>query len=138
MVVALPQVCDLHGIPALVQLFSSENRAVLRYAAGATRNLIYENADNKAALVDAGGVARLVGILREPDEELRKTVTGRAVTARNLWRRPKKQSSLDVYIVFFPFIYYHSIISYNSAHSVLYTLIKNGILMGCFGHQQIV
>ncbi|CAF93242.1 unnamed protein product, partial [Tetraodon nigroviridis] len=73
---AKKQVCDLHGIPALVQLFSSDNRAVLRYATGATRNLIYENNDNKAALVDAGGVARLVSILREPDEELRKTVTG--------------------------------------------------------------
>lgn len=68
--------CDLRGIPALVQLFSSANRAVLRYATGATRNLIYENSDNKAALVDAGGVARLVSILSEADEELRKTVTG--------------------------------------------------------------
>lgn len=75
-IIALCQVCDLHGIPALVQLFSSDNRAVLRYATGATRNLIYENTDNKAALVDAGGVVRLVSILREPDEELQKTVTG--------------------------------------------------------------
>lgn len=49
---------------------------MLRYATGATRNLIYENGDNKAALVDAGGVARLVSILSEADEELRKTVTG--------------------------------------------------------------
>ena len=73
---AVSQVWDLHGIPALVRLFSSDSRAVLRYATGATRNLIYENSDNKAALVDAGGVARLVGILSEPDEELRKTVTG--------------------------------------------------------------
>lgn len=77
--IALCQVCDLHGVPALVQLFSSDNRAVLRYATGATRNLIYENADNKAALVDAGGVVRLVSILREPDEELRKTVTGSSI-----------------------------------------------------------
>lgn len=75
-IIALCQVCDLHGIPALVQLFSSDNRAVLRYTTGATRNLIYENTDNKAALVDAGGVVRLVSILREPDEELQKTVTG--------------------------------------------------------------
>lgn len=70
------QVRTLHGIPALVQLFSSDNQAVQRYATGATRNLIYENADNKAVLVDAGGVARLVSILGEPDEELRKTITG--------------------------------------------------------------
>lgn len=40
------------------------------------RNLIYENAENKAALVDAGGVMRLVSILGEPDEELRKTIIG--------------------------------------------------------------
>ncbi|XP_041790286.1 plakophilin-3-like [Chelmon rostratus] len=70
------QVRTLHGIPALVQLFSSDNQAVQRYATGATRNLIYENTDNKAALVDAGGVMRLVSILGEPDEELRKTITG--------------------------------------------------------------
>ncbi|KAM9366816.1 plakophilin-3-like [Symphorus nematophorus] len=70
------QVRALHGIPALVQLFSSDNQAVQRYATGATRNLIYENADNKVALVDASGVTRLVSILSEPDEELRKTITG--------------------------------------------------------------
>uniref|UniRef100_A0A3Q3X556 Uncharacterized protein n=1 Tax=Mola mola TaxID=94237 RepID=A0A3Q3X556_MOLML len=70
------QVRTLHGIPALVELFSSENRAVQRNATGATRNLIYENAENKAALVDAGGVMRLVSILSEPDEELRKTIIG--------------------------------------------------------------
>ncbi|XP_070762875.1 plakophilin-3-like [Enoplosus armatus] len=70
------QVRALHGVPALVQLFSSDHRDVQRYATGATRNLIYENADNKAALVDAGGVTRLVSIMGEPDEELQKTITG--------------------------------------------------------------
>ncbi|XP_035507766.1 plakophilin-3-like isoform X2 [Morone saxatilis] len=70
------QVRSLHGIPALVQLFSSDSLEVQRFATGATRNLIYENADNKAALVDAGGVLHLVNILGEPDEELRKTITG--------------------------------------------------------------
>lgn len=70
------QVRALHGVPALVQLFSSDNQAVQRYATGATRNLIYENADNKVALVDAGGIKRLVSIMSQPDEELRKTITG--------------------------------------------------------------
>ncbi|XP_044044730.1 plakophilin-3-like isoform X2 [Siniperca chuatsi] len=70
------QVRALHGVPALVQLFSSDNQDVQRYATGATRNLIYENADNKMALVDAGGVMHLVTILSEPDEELQKTITG--------------------------------------------------------------
>jgi len=66
----------LGGVPALVQLFSSENQEVQRFATGAARNLIYENADNKAALIGAGGVAKLVDALKEPDEELRKNVTG--------------------------------------------------------------
>ncbi|XP_072320973.1 plakophilin-3 isoform X2 [Eucyclogobius newberryi] len=70
------QVRSLHGIPALVQLFSSDNQEVQRFATGATRNLIYESSDNKVALIEAGGVARLVGILGEPDEELRKNITG--------------------------------------------------------------
>ncbi|XP_074515598.1 plakophilin-3-like isoform X2 [Sebastes fasciatus] len=70
------QVRALHGVPALVQLFSSDNQEVQRYATGATRNLIYENADNKVALINAGGVMHLVSILSEPDEELRKTITG--------------------------------------------------------------
>lgn len=73
---SLTQVRALQGIPALVELFSSDNRSVQRYATGATRNLIYENAENKVTLVDAGGVVRLVSILSEPDEELRKTITG--------------------------------------------------------------
>lgn len=72
----LSQIRALHGVPALVKLFSSDNQAVQRYATGATRNLIYENSDNKVALVDAGGVMHLVSILSQPDEELRKTITG--------------------------------------------------------------
>uniref|UniRef100_A0A8C2WQS2 Plakophilin 3 n=1 Tax=Cyclopterus lumpus TaxID=8103 RepID=A0A8C2WQS2_CYCLU len=70
------QVRLLHGVPGLVQLFSSDNQEVQRFATGATRNLIYENADNKAALIDAGGLMCLVSILGKPDEELRKTITG--------------------------------------------------------------
>lgn len=70
------QVRVLHGIPALVQLFSSDNQEVQRFATGATRNLIYENVDNKAALIDAGGVMRLISILSEHDEELQKNITG--------------------------------------------------------------
>ncbi|XP_054627084.1 plakophilin-3-like isoform X1 [Dunckerocampus dactyliophorus] len=70
------QVRVLQGIPALVQLFPSDNLEVQRFATGATRNIIYENTHNKAALIDAGGVARLVSIMSEPDEELRKNVTG--------------------------------------------------------------
>ncbi|KAM4602873.1 plakophilin-3 isoform 2-T2 [Polymixia lowei] len=70
------QVRALHGIPALVQLFSSESQEVQRFTTGAMRNLIYENADNKTALISAGGVMQLVNILKEPDEELCKNITG--------------------------------------------------------------
>ncbi|XP_067351041.1 plakophilin-3-like isoform X2 [Channa argus] len=70
------QVRALRGIPALVQLFSSDNQEVLRFATGAMRNLIYENAENKVMLIDAGGVMSLINILSETDEELRKTITG--------------------------------------------------------------
>ncbi len=70
------QVRSLKGISALVQLFSSENQEVQRYATGATRNLIYENMDNKTALIEAGGISKLIGALREPDDELRKNITG--------------------------------------------------------------
>ena len=71
-----PQVRALHGVLALVELFGSDNQEVQRYATGAVRNLIYENADNKAALIDAGGVLSLVNMLSKPDEELQKTITG--------------------------------------------------------------
>ncbi|KAM6942713.1 plakophilin-3-like [Xenentodon cancila] len=70
------QVRLLHGVPALVGLFSSDNVEVQRYATAATRNLIYESTDNKTALIDAGGLMPLVNILNEPDEELQKTITG--------------------------------------------------------------
>lgn len=66
----------LGGIPALVLLFTSDSVEVQRYATAATRNLIYENTDNKAALIQAGGLTPLVNILNQPDEELQKTITG--------------------------------------------------------------
>ncbi|KAG7315145.1 hypothetical protein KOW79_021233 [Hemibagrus wyckioides] len=77
---------NLKGIPALVQLYSSENQEVQRYATGATRNLIYENMENKAALIEAGGISKLVSALREQDDELRKNVTG------ILWNLSSKDS----------------------------------------------
>uniref|UniRef100_A0A3B3I4R6 Plakophilin 3 n=1 Tax=Oryzias latipes TaxID=8090 RepID=A0A3B3I4R6_ORYLA len=70
------QVRALQGVPALVRLFTSDNLEVQRYATAATRNLIYENVENKSALIDAGGLNPLVSVLSEPDEELRKTITG--------------------------------------------------------------
>lgn len=71
------QVNQQKGIPRLVKLFNSENQEVQRYATGATRNLIYENMENKVALIEAGGISKLIQALKEQDDELRKNITGR-------------------------------------------------------------
>lgn len=68
----------LKGISELVKLFNSENQEVQRFATGATRNLIYENMDNKVALIECGGIPQLVEALKEPDDELRKNITGKS------------------------------------------------------------
>ncbi|XP_059191535.1 plakophilin-3a [Centropristis striata] len=70
------EVRRLKGISELVKLFNSENLEVQRYATGATRNLIYENMDNKVSLIEEGGIPQLVEALKEPDDELRKNITG--------------------------------------------------------------
>ncbi|XP_074534440.1 plakophilin-3a [Halichoeres trimaculatus] len=70
------EVRRLKGIGELVKLFNSENQEVQRFATGATRNLIYENMDNKVALIEEGGIAQLVEALKENDDELRKNITG--------------------------------------------------------------
>ncbi|XP_066525738.1 plakophilin-3a [Hoplias malabaricus] len=67
---------QLKGIKPLVQLFSSENDEVKRYATGAARNVIYEDMANKLALIEAGGIPLLTEALRDTDEELRKNITG--------------------------------------------------------------
>ncbi|XP_022611663.1 plakophilin-3 isoform X1 [Seriola dumerili] len=64
------------GIGELVKLFNSDNQEVQRYATGATRNLIYENMDNKVALIEEGGIPQLVEALKETDDELHKNITG--------------------------------------------------------------
>lgn len=70
------QVNQMKGIPLLVNLFNSESEEVQRYATGAARNLIYENMPNKVALIEAGGIPQLSMALRQPDDELRKNITG--------------------------------------------------------------
>ncbi|KAF7658617.1 hypothetical protein LDENG_00009900 [Lucifuga dentata] len=64
------------GITELVKLFNCDNQEVQRYATGATRNLIYENMDNKVTLIEEGGIPMLVEALKEPDDELRRNITG--------------------------------------------------------------
>uniref|UniRef100_A0A8B9HT92 Plakophilin 3 n=1 Tax=Astyanax mexicanus TaxID=7994 RepID=A0A8B9HT92_ASTMX len=67
---------QLKGIVPLVHLFTSESEEVQRYATGAARNLIYENMENKVALIEAGGIPQLMVALKEPDDELHKNITG--------------------------------------------------------------
>lgn len=69
----------LRGIGDLVKLFNSDSQDVQRYATGATRNLIYENMENKVALIDEGGIPQLVEALKESDDELHKNITGRKI-----------------------------------------------------------
>ncbi|XP_034735969.1 plakophilin-3a isoform X4 [Etheostoma cragini] len=70
------EVRRLKGIGDLVRLFTCDNLEVQRYATGATRNLIYENMDNKVALIEERGIPHLVEALKDPDDELHKNITG--------------------------------------------------------------
>lgn len=67
----------LKGIGELVKLFNSPDPEVQRFTTGAARNLIYENMNNKVALIEEGGIPQLIEALKEPDDELRKNITGR-------------------------------------------------------------
>ena len=73
---AKKQARSLQAMPKLVKLFNSPNQEVQRHATGAMRNLIYDNAENKLALVEENGIYELMRTLRESDDELRKNVTG--------------------------------------------------------------
>lgn len=86
------QVRHLKGIGELVNLFNCDNQEVQRYATGATRNLIYENMDNKVALIEEGGILQLVEALKDSDEELNKNITGRKI-AINLIKLKKKKKN---------------------------------------------
>ncbi|XP_042625616.1 uncharacterized protein LOC122147389 isoform X2 [Cyprinus carpio] len=69
---------QLKGTPLMLQLFTSKSQEVQRYTTGATRNLIYENMENKVALIEDDGNPKLIEALREPDDELRKNITAMA------------------------------------------------------------
>ncbi|CAL8356618.1 unnamed protein product [Lota lota] len=73
---AKQEVRRFKGVAELVKLFNCDNEEVQRFATGATRNLIYENMDNKVALIEEGGIPQLVEALKETDDELRKNITG--------------------------------------------------------------
>ncbi|XP_058859200.1 plakophilin-3-like isoform X2 [Acipenser ruthenus] len=83
------QAHSLKAIPRLVKLFNYPNQEVQRYATGAMRNLIYDNMQNKTALIAESGIPQLIEALREPDDELRKNVTG------ILWNLSSKDNLKD-------------------------------------------
>nr|KAF6267958.1 hypothetical protein mPipKuh1_008338 [Pipistrellus kuhlii] len=71
---AKKQARSLQAVPRLVKLFNHANQEVQRHATGAMRNLIYDNADNKLALVEEKRIFELLLLtLLEQDDELRKT-----------------------------------------------------------------
>uniref|UniRef100_A0A8C5QYK6 Plakophilin 3 n=1 Tax=Leptobrachium leishanense TaxID=445787 RepID=A0A8C5QYK6_9ANUR len=70
------QARSLQAISKLVKLFNKPNQDVQRHATGAMRNLIYDSAENKSALVEENGVFELLQALKEPDDELKKNVSG--------------------------------------------------------------
>lgn len=70
----------LKGIADLVKLFNSENEEVQCYATGAARNLIYENMDNKVALIEEGGIGQLTEALKDSNDELHKNITGEKIS----------------------------------------------------------
>uniref|UniRef100_A0A3Q2QKH7 Plakophilin 3a n=1 Tax=Fundulus heteroclitus TaxID=8078 RepID=A0A3Q2QKH7_FUNHE len=70
------EVREMNAIGDLVRLFNSDNIEVSRYATGAARNLIFQNNDNKKALIDNDGIPSLMEALKQSDDELSKNVTG--------------------------------------------------------------
>lgn len=80
---ALPQARSLQAVSKLVKLFNNSNQEVQRHATGAMRNLIYDNVENKLALVEENGIYELMHTLREQDDELRKNVTGKRIVGHS-------------------------------------------------------
>lgn len=76
--ISVLQVFQLGGIPALVTILRSTNPGVNKAAAGALRNLVFKNLDNKLEVQHCGGIAKALQLLKETDStETRKQITGR-------------------------------------------------------------
>ncbi|XP_061592039.1 plakophilin-1 [Cololabis saira] len=74
---AKEEVFQLGGIPPLVTLLSSPNPGVVLAAAGALRNLVFKNQNNKMAVENCEGVAKALKIIKESDStETQKQITG--------------------------------------------------------------
>ncbi|XP_032376616.1 plakophilin-1 isoform X1 [Etheostoma spectabile] len=74
---AKQEVFHLEGILALVTLLRSPNPGVSQAAAGALRNLVFKDQDNKLVVQRCGGIAKALQLLKETDStETQKQITG--------------------------------------------------------------
>lgn len=74
---AKSEVFQLGGIPTLVALLRSGNPQVCQVAAGALRNLVFKNQNNKLEVQRCGGIAKALQLLKETDStETQKQITG--------------------------------------------------------------
>lgn len=73
----MSQVFQLGGIPDLVTLLWSPNPGVNQAAAGALRNLVFKDQNNKLEVQHCGGIAKALQLLKETDStETQKQITG--------------------------------------------------------------
>ncbi|XP_023280963.1 plakophilin-1 [Seriola lalandi dorsalis] len=74
---AKQEVFQLEGIPALVTLLRSPNPAVSQASAGALRNLVFKDKNNKLEVQHCGGIAKALQLLKETDStDTQKQITG--------------------------------------------------------------
>lgn len=74
----LAQVYQLGGIPLLVNLLCRTNPAVSQASAGALRNLVFKDHNNKLEVQHCGGIAKALQLLKDTDStETQKQITGR-------------------------------------------------------------
>uniref|UniRef100_A0A8C1RV28 Uncharacterized protein n=1 Tax=Cyprinus carpio TaxID=7962 RepID=A0A8C1RV28_CYPCA len=87
---------QLKGTPLMLQLFTSKSQEVQRYTTGTTKNLIYENMENKVALIEDDGDPKLIEALREPDDELRKNITAAMASPRGHHQRRSTEKPVNM------------------------------------------
>lgn len=76
--ISVSQVFQLGGIPGLVTLLRSPNPGVSQAAAGALRNLVFKDQENKLEVQHCGGIAKALQLLKETDStDTQKQITGR-------------------------------------------------------------
>ncbi|XP_075886347.1 plakophilin-2 isoform X2 [Nelusetta ayraudi] len=74
---AKKMLCCLHGIDKLLALLCSDEEVVQRAAAGALRNVVYQNDENKMEVKEKDGLATALAALKSSrDAETRRELTG--------------------------------------------------------------